>query len=375
MAKVGFVSEAGSHGFKYESPASTHFSVTVVLVEEENRREVEEGLLQIWHKFFPEGKLNIHQGAIEPEKLREILAELKTLKFSFHSLLIDKRKLHQESPLQYKGTFYKFLSGLIYNNLYRTVRNLAIIANEMGSSEFMQSFRRYIQENHQVDLFSPASFTFSTGEEAIILQLAHLLGWSLNEYNAGLLAVNVQKELYAHCVGVESWPGQHVPYTVDIEEAVDYYDQAITEAAQLRARNYIMKHTGSKDPVIKCRVLFVEYLLMIFTYNYKTRFIHTYELLQHLNSYKYEHFSEHRFRSLIVGPVRDEGVLIVSSSAGYKLPCSSKDIYNFFNYYNQQIQPMLNRLNQCHKALGLATGGELNVLEEAGYTNLKKLLA
>ncbi|WP_162052245.1 hypothetical protein [Pontibacter pamirensis] len=98
-------------------------------------------------------------------------------------------------------------------------------------------------------------------------------------------------------------------------------------------------------------------------------------MLQHLSSYKYEHYTEHHFRSLVVGPVRDEGVLIVSSSAGYKLPCSTRDIYNFCNnYYNQQIQPMLGRLGQCHQALELVTGGELNVLEQPEYANLKELL-
>ena len=82
--------------------------------------------------------------------------------------MIDKRKLHQKSTLQYRGTFYKFLSGLIYNNLYRTVPDLELVASPLGTAEFMESFRRYILDNHRVDLFSPAPFTFSTaGKEPI----------------------------------------------------------------------------------------------------------------------------------------------------------------------------------------------------------------
>lgn len=46
MAKVGFVSEAGAHGFSFDSTGDTHFSVTAVLVEEENKREVGEGFLR-----------------------------------------------------------------------------------------------------------------------------------------------------------------------------------------------------------------------------------------------------------------------------------------------------------------------------------------
>ena len=166
-----------------------------------------------------------------------------------------------------------------------------------------------------------------------------------------------------------------MPYTVDTEgTAVDARDEAVTAAALLRAREYLQRHVGSEDPAVKSRMAFVEYLLLVFTYNYRTRYVHTHELLQHLNSYQYEQFTEHRFRSLVVGPVRDEGVLIVSSAAGYKLPCSARDVYQFFNYYNQQIQPMLHRLGQCHKALELATGGELHVLEQPEYANLRKLL-
>ncbi|WP_162056289.1 DUF3800 domain-containing protein [Pontibacter pamirensis] len=375
MAKTGFVSEAGAHGFSFDGPGSTHFSVTVVLVEDENRREIEEGFRRIRERHFPDGKLPLEDvhGIVQ---YRQLLEKIKELDFSFHTLLVDKRKLHQKSPLQYKGTFYKFLSGLIYNNLYRTVPDLSIVANELGTPEFMESFRRYIHENHQVDLFSPATFTFSTGEEDVLLQLASFLGESLNGFHAGLSEVDVEQELSEKCVGVIRWPEGYVPYTVDTEGlAVDAQDEAITAAAQLRAREYLQRHAGSEDPVVRSRMVFVEYLLMVFTYNYRTRFIHTYELLQHLNSYKYENYTEHRFRSLVVGPVRDEGVLIVSSSAGYKLPCSTRDIYNFFNYYNQQIQPMLARLGQCHRALELATGGELNVLEQPEYDNLKKLLA
>jgi len=43
MAKVGFVSEAGAHGFSFESAGNAHFSVTVVLVDEQDKRRVEEG--------------------------------------------------------------------------------------------------------------------------------------------------------------------------------------------------------------------------------------------------------------------------------------------------------------------------------------------
>ncbi|RDV13354.1 DUF3800 domain-containing protein [Pontibacter diazotrophicus] len=357
MAKTGFVSVAGAHGFHFDSPEDTHFSVTVVLVEEENKREVEEGFRRIRDRHFSNGNIRFADGPLFQAQRREFIKELKKLDFTYHALLVDKRKLHQKSPLQYKGTFYKFLSGLIYNNLYRTVPHLSIVANELGTPEFMESFRRYIHENHQVDLFSPATFTFSNAEEAELLQLASFLGESLNAFHAGLSEVDVEQELASKCVGSNRWPEGYVPYTVDTEGMAVYeQDEAITAAAQLRAREYLQRHAGSEDPVIRSRMVFVEYLLMVFTYNYKTRFIHTYELLQHLNSYRYENYTEHRFRSLVVGPVRDEGVLIVSSSAGYKLPCSTRDIYNFFNSFTISSITIISRYIRC--SAGWASASE-----------------
>jgi hypothetical protein len=375
MAKVGFVSEAGAHGFAFESPSDAHFSVTAVLVEEENKREVGDGFRRIRRRHFPDERISFPGDRHGIVQQRKLLEELRELDFSFHALLVDKRQLHQKSPLQYRATFYKFLSGLIYNNLYRTVPHLSVVASALGTPKFMESFRRYIQENHQVDLFSPAPFTFSKAGEEPLLQLAAFLGESLNGFHAGLPGVDVERELAGHCVGVNRWPEGYVPYTVDTGNVrADAQDEAFTAAALLRARGYLGRHEGNEDPVIKSRIVFVEYLLLVFTYNHRTRYVHTHELLQHLNSYGYEHFTEHRFRSLVVGPVRDEGVLVVSSGAGYKLPCSVRDVYSFFNYYNQQIQPMLHRLGQCHRALELATRGGLNVLEQPEYAGLRKLL-
>jgi len=376
MARISFVSEAGAHGFSFERVGDAHFSITVVLVEEEHKREVEEGFRRIHQRHLPSSGISFPRDGLGIVQGRAFLKALKELGFSFHSLVIDKRKLHQKSPFQYRGTFYKFLSGLIYNNLYRTVPTLSVVASPLGTAEFMDSFRRYILDNHRVDLFSPVPFAFSTAGEEPLLQLAAFLGEGLNRFHAELSDVDVERELNGKCVGVARWPEGYVPYTVDTQELkADARDEAVTAAAQLRAREYLQRHEGSEDPVIKSRVAFVEYLLLVFTYNYRTRYIHTHELLQHLNSYGYENFTEHRFRSLVVGPVRDEGVLVVSSAAGYKLPCSVREVYGFFNYYNQQIQPMLHRLGQCHRALELATGGGLDVLGQPEYASLRKLLA
>ena len=184
-----------------------------MLVEEDNKREVEEGFLRIREWHLPQGRLYFPEGGSGKVQSIDFLWELQD--FSFHSLVIDKRKLHQKSPFQYRGTFYKFLSGLIYNNLYRTVPTLSVVASPLGTAKFIKSFCRHLLDNHQVDLFSPAPFAFSTAGEEPLLQLATFLGEDLNRFHAGLSQLDVERELNAKCVGVARWPDGYVPYTVD----------------------------------------------------------------------------------------------------------------------------------------------------------------
>ncbi|WP_162052247.1 DUF3800 domain-containing protein [Pontibacter pamirensis] len=96
-----------AQGFHFDGPGSTHFSVTVVLVlvQEGNRREVEKEFRRIRERHFPGVEIRFGEGPLFQEQRREFLEELKKLGFSFHALLVAKRKLHQKSPLQYKDTF------------------------------------------------------------------------------------------------------------------------------------------------------------------------------------------------------------------------------------------------------------------------------
>lgn len=82
----------------------------------------------------------------------------------------------------------------------------------------------------------------------------------------------------------------------------------------------------------------------------------------------------HYFRSKVVAKLRDKGILISSSNKGYKLPSSSKDLYEFVNHSNSYIQPMIERLIKCRNRIKLATKNELDILdhEEFKYLNVIK---
>ena len=269
---------------------------------------------------------------------QKLLESIKELDFKHFSLIVDKRAIYPNTGLRHKESFYKFLYGLLYNNLYRTIHNLSVVADTMISSDFLDGFERYISANHKVDLFHQ-SVDFIEARSSIILQLADLIGGTINRFYTGKSNIDIKMELPDKQLGEIFWPNEYKPFTVDEEDINDEYKDIISDLALLRVKSYLERNQDSTDPIIVKRVLFLNYIQAVFLYNSKTRFIYTDEIIRHLNNVTNEKIKEQYFRQQIVAPLRTEGVLISSNTNGYKIPCSKADIYNFLNFFTKEIKP------------------------------------
>lgn len=81
----------------------------------------------------------------------------------------------------------------------------------------------------------------------------------------------------------------------------------------------------------------------------------------------------HYFRSKIIAKLRDNGVILASSNKGYKLPSSSKDLYDFVNHSNSYIQPMIDRLLKCRNQIKLATKNKLDIFDHEEFKYLNEI--
>ncbi|MGN6402330.1 MAG: DUF3800 domain-containing protein [Flavisolibacter sp.] len=371
---IAFIDESGGHGFDFKKEGtSTHFVITAILVEDGNFKKLEEEFLNIKLKFFPASELKSSRIGNKDNVRNKILDEITALDFKYFLLVVDKRKIHVNTGLQYKESFYKFLYGLLYNNIYRTFKNIEIIADEIISNDFVSSFEKYIKDNHQVDLFHQSKIEFKKSHNTILLQLADFIGGTCNRHFSGKSSVNPLEDLGDKCTAVIIWPEKYHSFTVDEEDELDEFQETISNLALLRIDDYINKNITSRDNIIRLRVMFLSYLKSIFLYNSKTRSIYTLEVLNHLRNNTTEEVDEQFVRRQIVGPLRSEGVLIVSNTTGYKIPSSKKDVIIFFNLFSRTISPMLTRLKKSHEALYQATNGKLNMLDYAEFNYLKKL--
>ncbi len=370
---TGFVDESGAFGFDFANN-NTHFVITVLLVNQADLSQLESGFSSVKQKYFPTSEMKSSKIANKDDIRSTILSEINALPFTYFSVIIDKTKIFRDSGLQYKKSFYKFLYGLLYNNLYKTFAKLEIVADQIGSQEFMLGFKNYINENYKVDLFHQERFTFSESHNVLLLQLSDLLAGTMNRFHNGSSSIDLNKILPGKDVGKILWPSIKIELTPDEDEIEDDFKEIIKDVSLLRVNSYIHKTQGSENENELMRIRFLEYLKSIYLYNQKTRYVPTHEILDYLRNFVTYDLNEQFLRSHVVGPLRDEGVIISSSNAGgYKIPFVRKDLIDFVELCNTRIRPLANRLKKCNEAFLLATGGQLDLLSGPDYKILKHL--
>ena len=79
------------------------------------------------------------------------------------------------------------------------------------------------------------------------------------------------------------------------------------------------------------------------------------------------------FRNKIIAKLRDNEVIISSSTSGYKIPSTEKELYDFINHGKSIIMPMLSRLRTCNDIIRMGTDGAINLFERAEYHSLAKM--
>lgn len=371
---IAFLDESGGHGFDFNnSGTSTHFVVCAIIVDQDKQTSLNSDFQKIKSQFFPISELKSSKIGNRDSLRLKVLETINLLDFKYFNLVVDKRSIYPNTGLQHKESFYKFLYGLLYNNLYRTIRNLSIVADQLISDEFIEGFKKYVTANHKVDLFHQ-DLEFGESHSTTLLQLADLIGGTINRFYAGKSKIDIGVELPNKRLGEIVWPHEYKSYTVDEEDINDEFKEVISDLAILRIINYLEKNKDSLDPVIVKRILFLNYIQAVFLYSSKTRFIYTDEILRHIEAITGDKIKEQFFRQQIVGPLRTEGVLISSNAKGYKIPCSQADIYTFFNLFSKVIHPMISRLRISYDSLYQATNGKFDALSHPEYEYLRKLI-
>lgn len=378
---VAFLKEWGDNnldfGKKNENGiiTSTHFIVTALTAVSEDVTEIRRIITAIQKRHFQSSALNSNVVDEDHQLRKLILEDLSEAPFQIFALVVDKRQLIGEG-LRYKGSFYKFLYGLTDRELFRIFPDLQMTVGEIGSESFMEGFIKYVHQNHISNLFNESSFGFVNGQNEAVVQATDFIAGTLARcYDETIITGQRQQFLdlmQPKLMHIKFWPDVFNPYLVKYDSPDQQYDKGLAELSINLANDFLQGKSRSIVPHIIDQVTTLSYLVFHFRHINAIRYISSFEIMEHIKVRRGKAVSLHYFQTKVIAPLRDAGVLIVSSSKGYKLPANESDLYDFVNHSNAIIEPMLSRVKKFRDQIRLTT--ELDVLERNEYSLIRKVV-
>ena len=378
--KYAFVDEFGAFGYDFSnSGCTTHFIISAIIVDRDNLQIVADGVSAIRQKYFQQGEIKSSKIGKNHKRRITILDELKQLPFHIFAFVCDKQKVYENSGLRLKKTFYKFLNNIVYQELRIAYSNLTITADEIGDNDYIQSFVAYVKSKEiPLDLFDNSLFRFENSKYNVILQLADIISGSLAYHYDERKKLDADGYNYISILGdkilrIKIFPETFETFNVNQNDHNPEYNPEIADICYRKAKYFIETNSKTEDVEIKQQIAILNYLLFRFMNNSPRKYIPTKELINQLVYLGYDKMSLQTFRNKIIAKLRDNEVIISSSTGGYKIPSTEKELYDFVNHGKSIIMPMLSRLKTCNDVIRMGTDGKINLFERAEYHSLSKM--
>lgn len=377
--KVGYIDEYGDKSIEHQkNGVTTYFIVTAIIVDREKVNDIEISLKILFSKISQAPEIKSSAKIFKELSTRlSFLEELSQLDFKIYSVIVDKRKIFEDSGLRFRNSFFKYVNNLLDKDLYRYFPFLELVSDEHGTEKFMTGFIDYVKQTHfQTNLFRKPQFRFGDSKNEPLIQLADFISGSLARcYDPDKMVDNPNQiidTLKDKILHLREWPQTPSDNYKSIENAANQYQPAIADFALGIINKFIFENERLANDSTKNQMICLHYLVYKFRLN-PFSYIYADEILERINS-RGINLNKRAFTKEVIGKLRESGLLLVSSQSGYKIPCSEADLIRFFNNYNTKIIPMLKTLEQYNVLIKTATEGNVNLLNHKEFELNKELI-
>jgi hypothetical protein len=376
---LAHIDEFGTNSIEvHKDGVSSHFLICATLIKEENLVAGQKTIDQVRKTHFQNSEIKSSKVKRAHHARRlTILNDLNEIDFTIYVIVVDKKEIDSEG-LSIKQSFYKYFNKLLVTDLNRINNKITFIADQIGTAEYQKSFQKYIEnEVTQYDLFNETKlFEFSDSKENNLVQLSDFVVGSLAKcFDTKHFQENSSDylKLLKDKLNVRFWPNNVANY-LRTDNETENFDPKIAELSLNLVKDYIAKNEKKVETDITAQIYLLKYLMLIQKVS-PHYFIQTHELMDKLKNEIGLEYSVRLFRKNIIGNLRDNNVIIVSSnSGGYKLPVNKSDLTEFVNRYNSILQPMLSRMKKCRDSILLGSMNEIDILEYPEYESLKEII-
>lgn len=359
-----YIDESGDP--RFNEGASERLEFSAVLIEAVNEGKTIEQLNNIKAKF---NLKEFKSSRIRQERRRiQILKELQEVDFKFINLSIDKSRVYgvwKHNP----KVFYKYTQKILHRELHRLYPDRNVTIDQFSDEKYQESLKIYLEDNSQLELFNSV-LNIGSAKNNVLIQLSDLIAGTNRKLIGGEFEspIPIRGLLAAKELHLLVWPENF--NRLNIDSIKDKEDKNVADISISYADRYI--ENNKEDPSFNHRIMILEYLLFQVKFIDKNSYIYSLELISWLekNNIKY---SEEEFRKNIIGPLRDDGVVIAGSRKGMKIPMSVTELVDYLSYTSSRYITMIKRFKETFKTLNGSALGSIEIFNSDEFKIHKKL--
>ena len=377
-----FLDESGDPHFPPgESGRSTYYVLAAVIVADDKLDAVREQADAVRRKHYGDGEMKAGKRSRrrDAERRKAVVEALVELDVSFAAISVDKSALLDDGPLaKWKKSFLKHTARQLLRRLYGTHDNVRVVADEYGRANYQAEFDRYVRA--RMGLFAGGSdFAFGDSKTEPLIQVADFVAGTVlraqrdrTDEDRALLGL-FRPRMHTYM----AWPTVFTPVEPPRragEQAVR--DQAVRDLALNAAARYLDANRDSRDPVTIARVVSLDRLFFAAQFDEASSFVHADELNRQIAELGLQgvNLSPRWLSANVIGPLRDEGVVISGSPQGYAIPYRADDLDAHARDVKSKAVPMLRRLARYRQDLSIRSAGTVDLLDANDLAELRRLV-
>jgi len=378
LRKWAFVDECGSSALDSSKDCVSHLFICVaVVVDDENLSLCRSGLRNVQEKFGVGSEIKSSKIGKKHDRRLKMLEMVCDLPFCYYAVIINKDRIKKSSGLQYKRSFYKYVNDMLYQILAKSGMSMSVVADPVGGEDFINSLKAYVLKKGYDRLFTSFDYDCCNSVDEPLIQLADLIAGTLSycfdSKNISDYSLKFRSLLKDKEVGIKCWP---IDWALQSE--VDRYnscDDILSAALIRRAVNFISKYENDSDTDRKMQVLVLDRLLFSRSFEEKQmQSMYADNLIYVIDSELSQKLNRQALSSRVIGPIRDDGVIIAGSNEGYRLALSLEDIDDYLSHDRNIIGPMLSRLKMARETVKIDTLNVIDILKNDEFEILRYLL-
>lgn len=204
-----FIDESGDPGLQLEKGSSRYLTIGLVVFEDHDEAAACDQRIELLKRELGWRKGEFHFKRNSNKVRDALLTAIAPYNFFYYGIVINKdpTKLWGEG-FKDKQSFYKYASGLVFENAKEKLHKAIVVIDESGDLEFRNQLAKYLRRKINVDTKIIDKVKMQRSESNNLLQMADYIAGVINRsvMNTKKKADSYRKKIAHREIYVQIWP-------------------------------------------------------------------------------------------------------------------------------------------------------------------------